>query len=1079
MANSLGSLVVRLGLNAAEYTTGLTQASTQAAGFARTTERSMQSVTRSVQDTTSAVDYLKRAFQFAAGAYGLKELKTLSDEYQNASARLSIFATSQDNLTRTLGALFGVAQNTRQSLSATVDLYYQLANATQDAGTSQKSLLDITSAINKGLIISGSTGDSAKGVIIQLSQALAAGKLRGQEFNTVNEQGNRILRALAEGLGKTVGELREMANDGAITTEVFVQGFSKGIAGIDRDFEKLPITITGGLTKVSNAIQQYVGTTFNAQGQTNLLAKTLDLTARNFDLLVAAVTGFLVLKVSSVIGGMVTSLGASVGALVTETAATRANTIAKIDATRAKLADLAATEATIVAARAQTVADLQALAASGAATAATRAKTAALVADLALLGRAQAGVAVQTATTTATLATLTAGTGLTARAMGAARGALGLVGGPLGAITIALGLGAAAWQYYSSSSEDAARKAKESTEDSTTDIIAALNKQITKIKERNKAALAGYDVKTSVNPDATLRVFKLTEELDRLKKSGSNVDKIAAIDVQASIDEINAGLETLHKELDIQENRGRSGKYSEWMLQYANDAEKMAAEIQKARNELGDKFTPELEKRIREKFTKKPPVDDNSRKILDGQIKAVEAELAREKDLLTGYEGFLRDTYAQGLQTVNEYYDKLQGARDEYLRKQLQSYDDEIVAAELFYQRSKKEVDKQDALNKIDDIKSKRVNLLRDAGIQEQALNRERSKANQEYLDQLGEINARLLEMNGNTAAATKIRLEAANRIQRAMLSRDTSPEAQAALAGMDALERQQYIQAQLTDETKKYSLVLGDLELMKQRIANDRDAGAATELEGLYRLSAANKEYIDKLKERLAVLEAIAATSKDPADLQRVQQLKVQLEAVANQTDLVAKKFNDLATNAIADGLYDIVTGAKSVSQAFKDMAKNISDAIARIAANNLAEAMFGKGSAGSGFGSFFSKMFAGNTGGSGDFFSWIASLFGFGGGGSSMLGAGYSFSGGGGGLGFAAGGTDNWRGGPLMVGENGPEMLTLPKGSHITPNHELGRMGHNYSITVNPPSGMSRESAQQFAVSVGREISRRVKRA
>jgi len=1058
MANSLGSLVVRLGLNAAEFTTGLTQASNQAQGFARSTERSMQTVTRAAQETTTAVDYLKRALSFAAGLYGIKELKNLSDEYQNASARLSIFATSQENLGRTLSALFGVAQNTRQSLSATVDLYYQLANATQDAGTSQKSLLDITSAINKGLIISGSTGDSAKGVIIQLSQALAAGKLRGQEFNTVNEQGNRILRALAEGLGKTTGELREMANDGKLTTDLFIQGFSKGIKGIDEDFEKLPVTITGGFTKLSNAVQQYIGTTFNAQGQTNVLAKTLDLAAKNFDLLVAAITGFLVLKVANVVTTTVAALGASVTALAAETVATRANTLAKIDATRAKIADLAATEASIVAARAQTVADLAAVQASGVATAATRAKTAALIADLALLGRAQAAVTTQTAAATASLATMTAATGFAARASSAAGSVLRFLGGPIGAVATVLGLAATAWQYYATTSESANRTAKEKTEESTADVIAALDKQIKKIKELNRAALAGADPKTSINPDATARLAVLQEKLAKLKASGDRADLVVAIDVQGDIDRLNAGMDDLNRELQIQDSRTRSGKASEWMEKYATDAEQMAAEITKARNELGDKFTPELERRIREKFTKKPPVDDNSRKILDGQIKALEASLAREKDLLNGYEGFLRDEFSQGLFTVQQYYDNLQNARDENLRKALQAYADEIAATELFYQRSKKEVDKQDALNKIDTLRAQKTNLLRDAGLQEQALNRERIRSNQDYLDQLGEINAKLLEINGNTAAAARIRLEAANRIQRNLLSRDNSPEAQQALANLDAIDKQLLVQAQLNDETKKYSLVLGDLELTKARIANDRDSGAANELEGLYRLSAANKDYIDKLKERLAVLQAIAEQSKDPADLQKVKQLQVQLEALANQTDLVAKKFNDIFASAVSDALYDAVTGAKSFKDAFLDMARAISQAITRIAAQNLAESLFGKGGSSSGIGEFFSRLFGG-----GGFGSLFGSFFGGSGGGVPGVG----FSGGGFGEHFATGGVA--RGGWAVVGENGPERVKLPSGSVVYNNQQSRRMG-NTSVVINlsTTGGRGTESDRQLAAKV-----------
>lgn len=1065
MANSLGSLVVRLGLNAAEYTTGLTKASSQASQFASTTEQSMQRVQRAAERTNETLGYLKRGFAIVASAYGLQELKNLSDEYQNASARLSIFSVSQEDLARTLSALFGVAQTTRQSLSATVDLYYQLANATQDAGLAQSQLLSITSAVNKGLIISGSTGDSAKGVIIQLSQALAAGKLRGQEFNTVNEQGNRILRALAEGLGKTVGELREMANDGKITTDVFVQGFTKGIAGIDKDFEKLPVTITGGLTKVSNAVQQYIGTTFNAQRQSNLLAKSLDLVAKNFDLMVAAVTGFLTLKIANVVLTTANAFTTSVAAVTAETAATTANAAAKVEATTAKLAELAATRATIVAAREQTVADLAAIQASGVATAATRAKTAALIADLALLGRAQNAVNVQTVAANASLLALGAGTGFVARGMATASRAVSAVGGPIGAISLLLGIGATAWQFYATSAEKSAQKASEVTEASTTDILAALNKQIQKLKDLNKYAEAGYEVKTSLNPGAVERIFKLQERLAELKKKGDNVSAIEAIDVQANIDALNQGLETLSKEADKQAERGRAGKYSEWMLQYATDAERMAAEIQKARNELGDKFTPELEKRIKEKFTKKPPVDDPARKIMDGQIKAVEAQIAREKDLLTSYEGFLRDIYAEGLYSVNDYYDKLQGARDENLRSQLQAYDDEIVAAQIFYEHSKKEQDKQDALNKIEDIRSKRTNLLRDAGISEQALNRDRIKSNREFLDSLDEVNAKILELNGNTAAAARIRFDAANRILNNQIAATDTDAARRAQEQQAILAKQVSVVAELADKYKEYSLVIGEVELEQQRIAGLVSSTAMSELEGLYALSDANAKRLTQLKEIAQAYAVIAQQSKDPADILKAKQLAQAVDLLGQQTDLVAKKFNDIATTGFADALYEIATGAKTVGEAFKSMSKSIGDAIARIAANRLSEALFGKDNIGSGFGSLLSKIFSGS------------SLFGSssGGGLPGLIGDFPS-----GGIGMAASGTDFWRGGATWVGENGPEIVSLPRGSQVIPNHEAVGMGHTINQTnnfiVNQPT--SRAAQQQIAARVQDAVSRAARR-
>jgi hypothetical protein len=649
-----------------------------------------------------------------------------------------------------------------------------------------------------------------------------------------------------------------------------------------------------------------------------------------------------------------------------------------------------------------------------------------------------------------------------------------------GAISIALGLGATAWQYYATSAESASRKAKESTEDSTSDILLALDKQIQKIKDLNRAAAAGYDVKSSLNPSAVQRIMQLTDRLAELKKKGDNVSKIEAIDVQGNIDDLNKGLETLSNELDKQADRTRGNKASEWMLQYANDAEKMAAEIQKARNELGDKFTPELEKRIRAKFTNKPAADDTSRKILDGQIKALEAGLAREKDLLVGYENFLRDTYSEGGISVQNYYDRLQAARDENLRRQLQAYDDEIAATELFYERSKKEVDKQDALNKIDDIRSKRTNLLRDAGLTEQALNRERIRTNQEYLDTLNEINAKILELNGNTAEAARIRFEASNRILNNSLANTDSDAARNAQAQQAILLQQAVTQGQLADALKKYSLITDELSLAQARLNIARDSGASTELQNLYQLSDVNKAYVEILKEQLRVAMAIAAQSKDPTDLMRVKQLEVQLESLSNQTDLVAKKFNDVFTSSVADALYDAATGAKTLKEAFLDMAKSISSAISRIAANNLAEALFGKGGPANGAGGFFSKLFAGNGGG-GSGLDWILSLFGFGGSGAGSSGLSSINIPGLGNTGpmfGAASGTNFAVGGRYMVGEMGPEEVWLPRGAKVTNNHDTRRMSNNnVTININAAGGGSTASHRQLAGQVRDAVIKAIK--
>ncbi|MDQ9670831.1 tape measure protein, partial [Serratia marcescens] len=73
---------------------------------------------------------------------------------------------------------------------------------------------------NKAAIVSGATAEESTNAIIQLSQGLASGTLRGEEFNSVSEQMPRIMEMLEKSLGKTRGELRAMAEQGMLTTQV-------------------------------------------------------------------------------------------------------------------------------------------------------------------------------------------------------------------------------------------------------------------------------------------------------------------------------------------------------------------------------------------------------------------------------------------------------------------------------------------------------------------------------------------------------------------------------------------------------------------------------------------------------------------------------------------------------------------------------------------------------------------------------------------------------------------------------------------------------------------------------------------
>jgi tape measure domain-containing protein len=165
---------------------------------------------------------VKRAGAALVAAFSAKELITYSDTYTRLQNRIKTVTDSQEELADTTNRLSTLAMETRSDLSATVELYTKLSRSTEELNLSSEDLYTITEVINKSFQIQGATTAEAAGATLQLSQALASGVLRGQEFNSVSEQGTEILRAISRELGLNIGDLRKMANEGKISADIVV-----------------------------------------------------------------------------------------------------------------------------------------------------------------------------------------------------------------------------------------------------------------------------------------------------------------------------------------------------------------------------------------------------------------------------------------------------------------------------------------------------------------------------------------------------------------------------------------------------------------------------------------------------------------------------------------------------------------------------------------------------------------------------------------------------------------------------------------------------------------------------------------
>jgi tape measure domain-containing protein len=202
-------------------------------------------------------------FQGVIGALGIGKLisETIqaSNQYASLQGQLKLVTSSQQELNSVYDRSLALASETGQTTEATVNLYARLARSTEQLNLGQEKLFTLTKAINQSFIVSGASTQEATSAITQLSQGFAAGTLRGEELNSVMENSPRLARAIAEGLGVTIGQLRQMGADGELTAERITEALTKTAGTIENDFQKMPMTISRVWQAVSNDVQDALG----------------------------------------------------------------------------------------------------------------------------------------------------------------------------------------------------------------------------------------------------------------------------------------------------------------------------------------------------------------------------------------------------------------------------------------------------------------------------------------------------------------------------------------------------------------------------------------------------------------------------------------------------------------------------------------------------------------------------------------------------------------------------------------------------------------------------------------------------
>jgi tape measure domain-containing protein len=806
-------LTIRIGADLAEIRRALAQVSTdlQTVRANAAKPANLSGLEKGAASALNAVKALAAGF---AGIAGFQTFARIADQANTLTARLKLATSSQEEYTEAYEGTFEIAQRTRTSLESTVNLYARLERSTRDLGVSQAKLLQLTETINQAAQISGG-GPGAEAALFQLSQGLASGILRGEELNSVLEQAPRIAQALADGLDLPIGKLREFAKEGKLTAEQVTKALSDQAKVIDAEYKKLPATISGAFTQLSNALTRFVGETDRAYGASQDIAAAIKTVADNLD------------KIAAV-----------------------AFTAAKITAGYYLI--LKAGPAIYAALRAAADAYAAALARVAAATTLAGATTA----------RVMAGLRIGAGLLFAAFTGWEIGTLLREQFLQVELFGIAMVNGLL-----------SAWE-----------RLKQGGRLAVASLTFAWEKGVERIRILVAQLLeAGASASSAFGQDRTAAVF--SDLAAKIRPAQTATD-----DFRKSVAAINA--ETAAAIALIDEETGALADY--------------AIEARAAANAKTPRKTAEEE--------------------TTGGTEGIGVGAANAAALV-------RDAIERALRELDRLYAEAEiDARAYFATKtnlELAAIDGAIAAAEAELKLAKTTAAQEEILTSI-------IKLQRDREEVAVAAARAQIAAEEELAKELAEVQTRINEAEGRTAAA---RIEALQREFADLRQRLEANGEAAGVALIDKLIDLEGAKARLEELDKVIQSGLSNLRSIESSVAAQVDAGLLTSTEGERQLQAVRAQTLAQLETYRAELQAVYETAKDPTVLLAIQQLDTELARIIATQRRVYNEIKEAGVDSLATAFSDIITGAETVEDAFRNMGRAFAEALAQIAAQELAK--------------------------------------------------------------------------------------------------------------------------------------------
>lgn len=323
----VANLSVALGLESSRFRRGLDRSRRQTRSFTRRTSDQLRGLRNAFLGVAAA------AASIGIGASFTRAV----DTFTNINNLLRASGVSAEDLESTFAQVQQIALATRSDLASTANLFARITRVSGDLNATMEQVALATQTIQQSFILSGASAQEASNAVIQLGQALASGTLRGDELRSVLEQAPELARLIAAELGVGVGQLRDLAAEGMVTSDVVLRGILRGAEDINARFSETEATfeqlgnifnarIVPVLARIGSVILPGVATALefiarsveNAVNGVNRLnisltqARTVliiigTLVARNIGLAGAAAIASLVLQFGRLVGVLITA----------------------------------------------------------------------------------------------------------------------------------------------------------------------------------------------------------------------------------------------------------------------------------------------------------------------------------------------------------------------------------------------------------------------------------------------------------------------------------------------------------------------------------------------------------------------------------------------------------------------------------------------------------------------------------------------------------------------------------------------------------------------------------------------------